>query len=312
MTGPRRLRTTIGADTPVVAIGLSRRPLADAYHLLITWGWTRLFASMGAAYVLVISLFALIYMALGDGAIEHARLESFEDAFFFSFQTMATIGYGHMLPKSTAANLVSVVQVMIGLAGTALSTGLVFAKFARPTARVLFSQVAVVTRFDGAPALLFRLANERANQIAEAQLSVALLKDEQTVEGIGVRRAYDLPLKRDRSLLFSLTWTAVHPIAPGSPLHGATPESLESSDAVLVASVTGLDEHLGQTIPARHAWTAGQLRFGRRFVDVLGEAEDGTALIDYRKFHETEPDGGPVEAPVAAPEGAPHATARLP
>ena len=298
---PRLLQTRFGAGQPVLAVGLRRAPVADLYHSLITWSWLRLFGTMGASYILVISAFALAYMALGDGAIEHARLESFEDAFFFSFQTMATIGYGHMLPKTTAANLVSVLQVMIGLAGTAMSTGLVFAKFARPTARVLFSRVAVVTPFDGQPALLFRVANERANQIVEAQLNVALLLDEVTAEGEHVRRAYDVTLRRDRSLLFSLTWLAVHPIGPGSPLHGLTPARLAAGTATLIVSLTGLDEHLGQMVHARHVYASEEIRFGQRFVDVIEVLPDGSRLIDYRRFHDVIPDGITPEAPGPAP-----------
>jgi len=283
---PRVLETRVGAGTPVVAVGLRRAPVADLYHSLITWSWTRLFATMAATYVAVIAAFALLYLALGPNAIEHARLESFEDAFFFSFQTMATIGYGHMLPKSTAANLVSVVQVMLGLAGTALSTGLVFAKFARPTARVLFSDVAVVTEFDGQRCLLFRVANERGNQIVEAQLSVAMLRDEVTAGGEQVRRSHELRLIRERSLLFSLTWLAVHPLGPESPLHAATPEALQAADTTLMVSLTGLDEHLGQMVHARHAYSADQILFGRRFVDILSTEPDGSRLVDYRKFHD--------------------------
>jgi len=303
---PRQLQTRIGAGLPVLSVGLRRAPLADLYHSLITWSWTRLFATMGSAYVLVIAFFALVYLALGDGAIEHARLESFEDAFFFSFQTMATIGYGHMVPRSTAANLVSVVQVMLGLAGTAASTGLVFAKFARPTARVLFSRVAVVTAFDGQPALLFRVANERANQIVEAQLSVALMLDEVTAEGESIRRAHDLALQRERSLLFSLTWLAVHPIGPDSPLHGMTPERLAAGRATLIVSLTGLDEQLGQMVHARHVYAAEALLFGQRFVDVIETLPDGSRLIDYRRFHDVRPDaitprGPPPEPAVRAP-----------
>jgi inward rectifier potassium channel len=304
---PRLLETRFGAGQPVLAVGLRRAPLADLYHSLITWSWARLFATMGASYVLVIALFALVYLALGEGAIEHARLESFEDAFFFSFQTMATIGYGHLVPHGTAANLISVVQVMIGLAGTAVSTGLVFAKFARPTARVLFSKVAVVTRFDGQPALLFRVANERANQIVEAQLNVALLLDEVTADGERVRRAYDLGLRRDRSLLFSLTWLAVHPIGPGSPLQGLTPERLAAGTATLIVSLTGLDEHLGQLVHARHVYGAEEIRFGQRFVDVIERLPDGSRLIDYRRFHDVLPDGitpGALPGP-AGPDGTP-------
>jgi inward rectifier potassium channel len=318
---PGRIRTTFGAGTPVVAVGLPRRPLADVYHQLLTWSWTRLFVTMGAAYVAVIALFALVYLALGPGAVEHARPGSFEDAFFFSFQTMATIGYGTLVPRSTAAHVVSVVQVMMGIAGTAVSTGLVFTKFARPTARVLFSREAVVTRFDGAPALLFRLANARANQIVEARLSVVLVRREVTVDGHEVRRIHDLPLRRDRSLVFSLTWLAVHAIGPGSPLHGETPESLAASDAVMVVSVTGTDEHLGQAVHARTTYGPAQIRFGVHFVDILDRLPDGSGLVDYTRFHEVEPDaeaqhpapgataappGGP--APPGAPEAVPGAT----
>jgi inward rectifier potassium channel len=311
---PRLLDTRTGAGQPVLAVGLRRAPVADLYHSLITWSWARLFATMGAGYVLIISFFALVYLGLGEGAIEHARLESFEDAFFFSFQTMATIGYGHLVPHGTAANLISVVQVMIGLAGTAVSTGLVFAKFARPTARVLFSRVAVVTPFDGQPALLFRVANERGNQIVEAQLNVALLLDEDTAEGEHVRRAYDLALRRDRSLLFSLTWLAVHPIGPGSPLHGLTPARLAAGTATLVVSLTGLDEHLGQLVHARHVYAAEEILFGRRFVDVIERLPDGSRLIDYRRFHDVMPDGITPGAPGAdgLPEGAHDGTPRHP
>lgn len=311
---PRLLETRFAAGQPVLAVGLRRAPVADLYHSLITWSWARLFAAMGAAYVAVITAFALVYLALGDGAIEHARLESFEDAFFFSFQTMATIGYGHLVPHGTAANLISVLQVMIGLAGTAVSTGLVFAKFARPTARVLFSRVAVVTTFDGQPALLFRVANERANQIVEAQLNVALLLDEVTAEGERVRRSHDVALRRERSLLFSLTWLAVHPIGPGSPLHGLTPARLREAAATLIVSLTGLDEHLGQLVHARHVYAADELLFGRRFVDVIQRLPDGSRLIDYRRFHDVIADGIGPGAPGGDPpaEGPAAGTPRHP
>jgi inward rectifier potassium channel len=274
----------------VVVVGLRRRALGDLYHGLLTSSWSSLFALLVVLYLLVNAGFAWGYLALGD-AIENARPGSFQDAFFFSVQTMATIGYGHMLPKSTAANLVSVVQVMIGLAGTALSTGLVFAKFARPTARVLFSDVAVVTEFDGQRCLLFRVANERGNQIVEAQLSVVVLRDEVTGGGEQVRRSHELRLIRERSLLFSLTWLAVHPLGPESPLHADTAESLKASDATLMVSLTGLDEHLGQMVHARHAYSSEQILFGRRFVDVLARQPDGSRLVDYRKFHDTVADG---------------------
>jgi inward rectifier potassium channel len=302
---PGRRRLVFGTGTPFVAVGLPSRPLGDAYHQLITWSWSRTLGALAATYLVLNTLFALGYLACGPGAIANARPGSLQDAWFFAFETMATIGYGQMYPVGLAANLLTVAQALLGLGGLAVATGLLFAKFARPTARVLFSEVAVVTTFDGVPSLLFRMANARANQIAEAQLSVVLLVDETTAEGTEVRRAHDLALVRDRSLVFSLTWLAVHPITPESPLHGATPESLAAGDAVVVASVSGIDEHLGQTVHARNAWPATAIRFGHRFVDVFLEDADGTSLVDYTRFHEVVAEGAPPAPAQAAPAPAP-------
>jgi inward rectifier potassium channel len=300
---PSVLKTTFGAGSPVTAIGLPRRPLGDVYHLLLTWSWTRLFAAMALAYVAANALFALCYLALGPGAIENARPGSFADAFFFAFDTMATIGYGDKVPRGAAANLLSLVQVLLGMAGLAVSTGLVFAKFARPTARVLFSQVAVVQPFDGVPSLLFRLANARANQIVEAELTVVAVRPEVTVEGEAIRKVYDLGLRRARSSVFSLTWMAVHPITPGSPLHGLDAEGLRRSGTTIMVSVSGLDEHLGATIHARHAYAPADVIFGARFQDILTVQPDGTGVVDYRRFHEVVPI--PPSDAATPPGGAP-------
>jgi inward rectifier potassium channel len=285
---PSVLKTTFGAGNPVTAIGLPRRPLGDVYHLLLTWSWTRLFSLMAALYVTINALFAVAYLALGPGAIQNAEPGSFADAFFFAFDTMATIGYGDKVPKGVAANLLSLVQVMLGMAGMAVTTGLVFAKFARPTARVLFSRVAVVQPFDGVPSLLFRMANARANQIVEAELTVIAVRAEKTVEGESIRKVYDMQLRRSRSSVFSLTWTAVHPITPESPLFGLDAAALARAPLSIMVSVSGVDEHLGQTVHARHAYAPGDLVFGGRFADILAVQPDGSAVIDYRRFHDVE------------------------
>jgi inward rectifier potassium channel len=286
---PTRLRTTFGAGNPVLAIGLPRRPLGDLYHQLLTWSWTRLFLTMGLTYVAVNALFALGYLALGPGAILNAAPGSFADAFFFAFDTMATIGYGDKVPVGIPANLLSLVQVMLGMAGLAVTTGLVFAKFARPTARVLFSRVAVLQPFDGVPSLLFRMANARANQIVEAELTVVAVRSERTVEGESIRKVYDLALRRARSSVFSLSWTAVHPITPESPLFGLDEAALRRETLTIMVSVSGIDEHLGQTVHARHAYAVADLVWGARFLDILTVAPDGSAVVDYRQFHEVEP-----------------------
>jgi inward rectifier potassium channel len=305
---PTILRTTFGAGNPVTAIGLPRRGLGDLYHRLLTWSWGRVFATLALLYVAANAAFALAYLALGPGAIDNARPGSFTDAFFFSFDTMATIGYGDKVPHGVAANLLSLAQVMFGMAGLAVTTGLVFTKFARPTARVLFSQVAVVHPFDGLPSLLFRMANARANQIVEAELTVVAVRPEKTVEGESVRKVYDLALRRSRSSVFSLTWLAVHPITPDSPLHGLDAEALRRSGLNIMISVSGLDEHLGATIHARHAYGPADVIFGARFADILLVQPDGSWVIDYRLFHEVSPIAPPP--PPAPPPG--EGTARNP
>jgi inward rectifier potassium channel len=288
---PRHRITRLpGSGREILSIGLRNTPLRDVYHSLLTTTWLQFFGIVLVAYLGANLLFAAGYLAIGDG-IEEARPGSFADAFFFSVQTMATIGYGKMAPRGLVANLLVTVEALIGLLGLALVTGLVFAKFSRPTARVIFSRDVVITRFDGVPSLLVRMANERGNQIAEAQAHLVLLRTERTPEGEEVRRVHDLRLRRSQSAFFAFTWLVVHPITPESPLFGETAESLASKDVDLVASMTGLDETLSQSVHARHAWAIDRIRWGHRFVDVLVTLPDGRRAIDYRKFHDVEPDG---------------------
>src|SRR5262249_23589165 len=162
------------------------------------------------------------YLLLGH-AIANARPGSFSDAFFFSVQTMATIGYGQMAPATFAAHVLVSVEAFVGLVGFAMVTGITFSKFSRPTARILFSNVAVVTQRDGVPCLMFRMANERGTSIVEAQAHVVLTRSETTLEGEKVRRFYDLKLLRQQNILFALSWTALHPITQESPFSGETP-----------------------------------------------------------------------------------------
>jgi inward rectifier potassium channel len=286
---PRVVRLP-GSGREVISIGLRHSPVRDVYHSLLVAPWRGFFLIVLAAYLGANLLFALGYLAIGDG-IEEARPGHFGDAFFFSVQTMATIGYGKMAPRGLAANVLVTVEALVGLLGLALVTGLVFAKFSRPTARVIFSRNVLVTTFDGVPSLLFRMANERGNQIAEAQAHLVLLRTERTPEGEEVRRIHDLRLHRSQSAFFAFTWLVVHPITPQSPLHGETAASLREKGVDLVASVTGLDETLGQTIHARHAWSPADILWDHRFADVLVTLPDGRRAIDYRRFHEVEPDG---------------------
>ncbi|HZS41860.1 MAG TPA: ion channel [Polyangia bacterium] len=277
-----------GDGTDVTRVGLDRRPFGDLYHAMLKARWTSLLGLLVIAYVIINSLFAVGYL-LEPGSVENARPGSFYDAFFFSIQTMATIGYGKMSPASTLAHVLVSIEALIGLLGFAMATGLIFAKFSRPTARVLFSRVAIMSPRDGVPSLVFRMGNERANQVVEAQLNLAMVRNEVTVEGERIRRIYDLKLARGRTAVFTLSWTAYHPITPDSPLFGATPETLQASETAIVASFTGIDDTFSQTVHARHTYTYDEIVWSGKFADIMKRTDAGERIIDYSKFHDVVP-----------------------
>jgi inward rectifier potassium channel len=259
----------------------------DLYHNLLTMGWSRFMAVLAAVYLVFNLAFAALYL-LQEGAIANAKPGSFADAFFFSVQTMATIGYGDMHPQTLYANLLVTLEVLLAMMTLALATGLIFARFSLPTARVMFSRVAVIAPYDGKPTLMFRAANQRKNRILEAQVTASILREEVTAEGIRMRRFHDLPLTRARTPMFALTWTVMHVINETSPLWGATRESLAEEQVEIVLTIFGLDETVSQQIHARYSYLAEDIVWNRRFADILGRLEDGTRVVDYRRFHDVE------------------------
>ena len=260
----------------------------DPYHLLLTIPWPGFIALIGTGYVAINSIFALAYLA-GGNCIAKARPGNFLDAFFFSVQTLASIGYGEMYPLTTYANAMVTIEALIGLLGVAVGTGLAFARFSRPTALVLFSQVVVIAPYDGVPTLMFRAANQRHNQILEAEMRVRLVRDEINAEGQLMRRFYDLNLVRSQNPVFSLTWTAMHQIDEQSPLYGETPETLAEAETSLVVTLSGLDETVFQTIYARHTYIAEDILFNMRFVDIINRSKYGDRYVDYNRFHDVKP-----------------------
>jgi inward rectifier potassium channel len=271
----------------------------DPYHLLLIVRWPVFLLLIASAYAGINALFALAYLIGGDN-IANARPGSFSDAFFFSVQTFASIGYGVMSPKTLYANILVSFEAWVELLSLAVITGLAFARFSRPTARVLFSEVAVITPYQGVPTLMFRAANERRNEVLEAQMQVYFMKDEISAEGTRMYRVYDLNLLRNRTPNFRLTWTAMHAIDEHSPLYGTTPESLSKANAQLVISLSGVDKELSQTIYGSHVYSAQNILENYRFVDVVN-IQDGQRSIDYAKLHDVvpviekqTPDGHPV------------------
>lgn len=262
----------------------------DPYHLLLTVPWSVFLLLLVGGYCGVNALFAWAYlMDMNPGAIANAQPDSFADAFFFSVQTLGSIGYGAMYPTTLYTNIVVAIQAMVSIVSIAVITGLAFARFARSNARVAFSQVAVVEPYDGKPTLVFRTANQRRNQILEAQLKVYLLRDEISAEGISLRRFHRLKLIRDETPRFTLGWTVMHVIDEESALWGETSESLEQRKTTLLVSLMGIDETIMQSIHARQVYAARDIRWNHRFIDMIYDTARGDRYVDYRYFNAIEP-----------------------
>jgi inward rectifier potassium channel len=279
----------------VEVVGVPRAPLSDFYHLLLRAPLWVDAVGVGIAFVLINLVFALAYTAVGG--VEGARAGSVLDHFFFSVQTMGTIGYGVMHPQSTAADILVTCEVIVGLSLVALGSGVLFSKFSVPRARMQFADWATISPFDGVPMLMFRIGNERASQIIEASVHVVLLRTERTAEGVVYYRMRDLALERDRSPALARSWSVLHRIDESSPLHGATPESLVEDEAELWLTVVGIDEISAQNVHARHSYGADRIHWGARHADMLSVRPDGGLRIDMREFHRIVPTAPTEEFP---------------
>ncbi len=275
-------------NTEVVKLGTRRLGFRDAYYLIHTLSWSAFFGGVLAIYLLANLIFASLYF-VGDHAIANARPGSFADSFFFSVETLATVGYGEMSPGTLYCHVIATIEIVTGMLSLAVITGLMFARFSKPTARALFSRVAVVAPFNGVPMLMLRVANERRNSIVEASANASLSVIEITLEGTSFRRFYDLKLERSRSSLFALSWTMMHRIDETSPLFGVDAAALAAQQARLLVSITGIEESLAATVHARFDYAHDAILFGQRFVDVVRPASDGRVYIDLARFHDVEP-----------------------
>lgn len=271
-----------------VRIGTPDELRRDFYFQLMEGSWTQLFGFLVGAYLFTNLVFGALYL-LEPGSVQGLNPESYFEAFSFSVQTLSTIGYGAMSPGTTYGHAVMVIEAAVGLLGVAFATGLLFAKASRPRASALFSRPVVVNVRDGRPTLTFRVGNARGNEIVEASLRVAVLVDAVSPEGHKMRRLHDLPLVRDMTPVFTLSWTVMHVIDERSPLYGLTAENAGERIFSIVATMTGHDSTYAQTVHARTLYYADDLQFDRRFVDVISSTADGRILIDYSHFHETVP-----------------------
>jgi inward rectifier potassium channel len=272
------------------------------YHLLLTMPWSNFFALCFGWYVLANVLFALAYLACGPGALitttPGIAEAPFWRAFFFSVETISTIGYGNVVPTGIAANLVVTVEALAGLAGFAIVTGLLFARISRPTANVLFSSHAVVAPYQNITALEFRVANARSNELIEVSAKVIVSRFEQ-VDGIHTRRYYPLKLERDGVVFLPLTWTVVHPIDQESVLYGESSDSLRKSNMEILVLLKAFDETFSTIVQTRTSYTFDDLVWGARFANafmadaaarfVQRRGKKGKVAVDMRLFDIIEP-----------------------
>lgn len=292
-TAPRPSPPSPPPAPEVIITGVRKPPiLTDLYFSFLRMPWRVAIGVTVLTFLAVNAIFALVYMEVGG--VANARPGSFADAFYFSVHTMGTIGYGSQYPVSTAANVLVVVEAILGLLFSAIVTGLVFAKFSRFTGRVVFTHHATVHDFDGTPTVGFRIGNDRDNQIVEVTVRVTLTRTEKTREGVTFYRMYDLPLVRERAPVLSRSWTAMHAITKESPLYGMNAADMKRMEAELLVSIVGTDDTSLQLVHARHRYADDAVLWGYRHADVLSERPDGTVVLDVSKFHDV------VEAPLGA------------
>jgi inward rectifier potassium channel len=272
----------------VITEGIARPLFDDLFHHFMTVSWPRLFATL-ATFFIVFDLFFGLLFYLVPGCIANLNPPGFAGAFFFSVETLATVGYGEMHPETLYGHSIAMIEIFVGLMSLALITGLMFARFSRPRARFLFTKNGVVRPVAGKRTLIFRAANERQNVVQDASARLRMLRDEVTEEGYRIRRIADLPLLRSQHPMFSLGWTIMHVIDEASPLSSESAESLSKSKTAFILSVSGTDENTGQTLMARAEYSGADIRWNSTFHDILEEAPDGTIHVDYSKFHDIEP-----------------------
>jgi inward rectifier potassium channel len=287
---PRRIKL---GQRVIITHGLSREVWHDLFHHFMTVGWPRLFATLATFFLVFDALFGLLYF-LVPGCIANLNPPGFTGAFFFSVETLATVGYGDMHPQTLYGHLVAMTEIFVGLMSLALITGIMFARFSRPRARFLFTKNIVVRPIDGKSTLLIRAANQRQNVVQDASAQLRMLRDEVTEEGFRIRRVADLPLIRSQHPMFVLGWTVMHVIDDASPLKSQTAESLRKSRATFVLGISGTDETTGQVLMARAEYSSDDIRWNTSFRDILEEADDGTLHLDYGKFHDIEPLADPA------------------
>jgi inward rectifier potassium channel len=273
----------------IEARGLAGGFWSDLYYRSMTVSWPGFFASAAVIFAALNGAFASIYF-LGDQPVANAVPGRFLDLVYFSIETLATVGYGDMHPQTDYGHMVATVEIFTGMSFLAVMTGLVFSRFSRPRARFVFARYPIVASHEGQPTLMIRVANARHNTISGAVARLWLIRGEHSAEGQYFRRYYELDLRRNENPVFALSWTIFHAIDESSPLYGASPDDLAQAEALLILTISGLDDNSAQQLNARQSYSQEQIRWQHRYVDIASNADDGRLLLDYGKFHDVTPE----------------------
>jgi inward rectifier potassium channel len=284
----RRPRIVQIGGRPFVSQGLPERAWDDFYHRALTVTWPVFFGLATSVFLMFNAIFAMIYQVDPHG-IANQYPKGLAGAFFFSVETLATVGYGDMHPQSVYTHVVATAEIIIGMGNIAVVTGLIFARFSRPRAKILFGKHPVVRMIDGKQTLMMRAANMRLNLIAQASAQLHLLRRHVTPEGFQLRRIEDMKLVRDLHPVFMLSWNVMHVIDEQSPLYGVTQEELDSTETTLLLTIEGIDETTSQSMLARHQWGIKEVRWNHRYVDLVRRDDNGLNIIDYTIFDEVMP-----------------------
>ena len=271
--------------------GLSFYSTLNLYHSLLTMPWWKFHLTILSSYLVINASFAMAFLLCGPNAIEGATgetlIERFLNAFFFSVQTFTTLGYGHLNPNGLAANFVATFASFFGLFGFAFATGLLFARFSRPTAKIIFSNLAIIAPYGGITAFEFRIANARRNQLNEVEVHV-LYTQMETLDGKRIRRFYELVLERQKVAFLPLHLTVVHPIDKTSPLFGLTSEDLHETEAEFLILVTAVDDTFSQTVHVRSSYRYDEIVWGAKFRDIFKHSDKNVIQVDLHRIHEVE------------------------
>ena len=264
----------------------------SAYNYLLSLTWPKFLGVVALSYIGINAIFAVLYVSAGAHALTGFETEPeplrYATAFFFSVHTLATIGYGSIAPVNLAANIIVTIESLVGLLGFALVGGFVFARFAHPTAKILFSDNAIIAPYRGGTGLMFRVVNEKSNQLVELEAKVLLSR--RKVGGTADREFISLSLERERVAFFPLAWTVVHPIDEHSPLYGEKETTFRRCEAEVLVLLNGFDETFSQTVHTRSSYKGEEIIWGAKFRSMFNPPEpDGTISVDIRRLSEYDP-----------------------